>query len=754
MGRIDRALQRAARGEDLSALRAHRTGATGDGNDFDVTEPVVEGPSDGARFRERPSTRSSSSRPLPVSSVRIPSPAADEIRVWDVVQALRRRWVLVVAIIVASVTVAMVYNTVATPLYEARARIIIEPSSAEVVTFRPVGTEDQRTEEYFQTQVQVLRSRALAEKTLEKVGAPLSDTPPQGDAVADFMRSLDVTAVPGSRLVDVTALAKDPELSARAANAHAEAYLERNLETIARPSREASQWLTERLAELRKQVDSSQSALQQYREDRNAIPLEDRQNIDVQKLGQLSEAVTRSRTERIAKQALFDQLRSMQAGNQPLDSFPAILANSFIQQLKSELARLQRERAQLGEQLGDLHPDMVKVDTEIAEAERRLRVEIDSVLESTRNDFSTAQANERGLLAALAAQQQSVIASNRSAIGYGALQRDAASTQQIFEGVLQRFKEADLSAELQSNNVRILDAAVAPRRPVWPRTYLNATIALFGGLFAAIALALGMEFLNRRVESPEDIGEHFGVPLLGVAPRVAGSLKQLEGPDSSVPTVFREALRDLRARILLSPLASGVRMLVVTSTTPAEGKTVVANNLAVSMAMAGRRVLLVDADMRRPRLHDLHGVSRTPGLSDALVGSASIDVAVQRTAVEGLFLLPAGAPVANPADLLETNDVRAFLESLQDRFDLILIDSPPVMPVADASILANAAGAALFVVGAGSLRRETIQAAIARLHSVQTDVIGVVLNKAHQDRDAQYGYGYEASDIRGNNVRT
>jgi succinoglycan biosynthesis transport protein ExoP len=744
MGRIEKALQRAAGGaQDPAEPQIDEPVAGGSSARFDVTEGTEP------QADSRPNAAAAGGalvvreEPLPVWRQSRPD-TSDDIQLAAIAQTLsKRRW-QICGVVLAFVAAAVAYNLFATPLYEAHARVIVDPDAPQVVTFRPVVPEDQWwTEDYFRTQIEVLRSRALAEKTLAKVGMVAPGTAAEPAQLNWVLRSLRVSPLPESRLVDVSFTTDDPTLAARVANAHAEAYVEQNLDSLLRPSRDASTWLTDRLAELRQQVDASQTALQRYREQHDQISLEERQNIVVQKLGQLAQAVTTARTERIAKQALLDQLRSQEGSGAPLDSLPPILGNTFIQQLKGDLAGLQRERARLSEQLGELHPDMVKLTTAIEETERRLDAEISRVVDGVRKDFAAVQANERGLTTALEEQQREVLALNRSSIGYGALQRDAQSTQQIFESVLQRFKEADLSAELQSNNIRILDAAVVPTVPIWPRAWLNLVVALIGGLVMAVGLALGREHLNRRVDSPEDLGGTLGVPLLGITPAVSGRRRQLEGPEHSVPAVFREALRGIRARILLSPLAASARVLVVTSAMPQEGKTVVTSHLAVSMARTGRRVLLVDGDMRRPRIHRLHNVDRSPGLSDVMNGTVRVGAALCASSVDGLMLLPAGTPVSNPADVLEARGFKALVKDLSDEFDLILIDSPPVMAVADASILANAASTALFVVGAGAATRETIRAAIDRLASVQAQVIGVVLNRAYAD---EYSYPYDGRD--------
>ena len=321
---------------------------------------------------------------------------------------------------------------------------------------------------------------------------------------------------------------------------------------------------------------------------KDAVSLDGSQNIVGAKLTQLNTQVTTVRGEKVEKQAIYEQLMALQARGAPLDTFPAIMGNSFIQNLKTDLATLQRNRRQLSEQLGDLHPDMQKVDAEIAAVERKLGEEIGKTVESIRNDYRNAVAREERLTSVLEQSKREVMDLNQKSIAYGALQRDASSTQQIFETVLQRLKEAELSAELQTNNVRILDTALVPRDPILPRTQLNLTIALLIGLVLGLGSAIALEHFNPRITDAQDVAESLGVAVLGVAPRVPALQKGRLRYDSLSPA-FQEAIRSIRTRILLSAAHHDVKTLAVTSTMPKEGKTVVAASLAASLAATGRR---------------------------------------------------------------------------------------------------------------------------------------------------------------------
>jgi polysaccharide biosynthesis transport protein len=666
----------------------------------------------------------------------------DDVEIRQVLRMLLARWRLITAVMVASIGLAMLYNASSVKIYESRARLVIGPDSSQVVPFKGVSDDPNRYD-YFGTQLDILRSRDLARRTLERLKLLSADPRRQRGDISLLAGSLMVTPVREdltSRTVNVAVRSTDPEWAARMANGVAETYVEHNLELRRQGNREAAKWLTDRLNELRQEVTATASALQQYRERQNSVSLDDKQNIVLQNLNLLNGAATEVRTEKLQKKATYDHLMALQKSGAPLDTFPPILANTFIQQQKSLLGGLQQKRRQMSETLGDRHPDMEKIDAEITGAKQKLDEETDKIVQSIRNDYETAKSREEQLLGALGQQQREVLDLNQKAIAYGALQRDATSTQQIFETVLQRLKEAELSAELQTNNVRILDAALVPRVPILPRTWLNVSVAIGIGFVLAIGLAFILEYFDPRITGTNDVSDALGVPLLGITPKVA-ALKKGRGRFEMVPAVFHEAIRGVRTRILLSSGYGDIRTLAVTSTMPKEGKTVVAASLAASMAMTGRRVLLIDSDLRRARLHEVFGTRTSPGMSEVLAGAAKPSAALIESSVPGLFLMPAGHHPGG-SDLLDTDAVRQLLEGLHQVFDLIVLDCPPVMALADASIVANVATSVLFVVGSGSTNTTAARAAIDRLASVQAQVVGVVLNNAKVSRNPSYGYSY------------
>ena len=687
----------------------------------------------------------------------------------------KRRWAAS-TILLLVLLAALVQIFTATRVYEARTRILIESNEPNVVAFKEVIDQAQAQSDYYQTQYNILQSRTLARDTIEKMR--LWESPLLGDtdgflsrtsaqvrrlipyahdggaavpqsanrsgaqsrSIDVFLQNLTIAPVRNSRLVDIRFRLADPTVAAAVANGIAENYIEQSLAYKFTASRDANDWLQDQLAEQRANVEASELALQKYREQNDAISLDDRQNIVVQKLADLNAAVTRAKTERLQKEASYRQLEA--GGRDPalLDTFPAILGNTFIQQQKSELAALQRQQAQLGDRLGDRHPDMVKIRSAIQNAQAELQTEIAKVVQAVGTEYRAALAQETSLATALNQQKSEALAMNRKAIEYTVLERDVESGRQIYQSLMQRARETSVARDLKSSNIHVVDRAEIPRQPSSPRVVMSLGLAMFGGLFLACGIAFFFEYLDSRIKTPEEIETYLGLPSIGLIPALGTTWRNREPlVNRGVPPNFAEAFRTLRTNVYFSVAEKSCRVVVVTSSAPREGKTVVASNLAIGFAHLGQRVLLMDADLRRPRVHEMLAEDQEPGLSNAIVGDTKVSDAVRRTEVPGLCLLTAGRIPPNAAELLGSRRFKDLLASVRTQFDWVIIDSPPVMAVADPTILASMADSVVFVVAAETTSHRIARRAVEQLKRGRVVLAGGVLNRV---QIARHGYYY------------
>lgn len=693
----------------------------------------------------------------------------------------RRRWVAAAVFLLVQLLVVAVTFT-QTSIYEARVRLLIDPGTPNFVNFRGAVEEGQLRTDYYETQYTLLKSRTLARRTLSDLNlwsrapfggdsrpasarllhrveatlmsaassigevfrAPRAQASPlpgetsgQSRAIDALLGSLSVLPIRNSRMVDVTFRSPDPALAAEIVNRHAKAYIEQTMEFRFHTSKEATDWLAARLAESRSQVEAAENALQRYRERNDAISLEDRDNIIVQRVTDISVALTRAKTDRIEKEAVYRQFAAARGNPPALDSLPAILGNTFLQQQRLELSNLQRQEAQLAQKLGDRHPEMERIRSAVRSAQARLQVEMAKVVQSVHNDFLSAQAQERSLAGALEAHKREALEMNHKAIEFGVLKREAESARQIYDSLLQRAKEMGVSSELRTSSIRIIDPAEVPQAPITPNAWKSLTRSAAVGLVLAIAVAFAFERLDDRIRRPEDIKRHLGMPVLGLVPLVDSNPADARSVLArGVAPLFLEALRTLRTNVIFASADEGSRSVVVTSTDPSEGKTLVAANLATAFAQAGHRVLLIDADMRRAQVHGRFSLPLEPGLSNILVGSHKPAHTIRKIGDLPLWVLPAGKLPPNPTELLGSRPFKQFLVTLREHFDWVFIDTPPVLAVTDATVAAHGCSGVLFVVGADMVSHRAVSTAVERLGNVR--VMGTVLNRVDLHRQAYY----------------
>jgi polysaccharide biosynthesis transport protein len=725
----------------------------------------------------------------------------EEKHLWDYARVVyKRRWISVPAFLL--VFVSMTLNSMReTPLYRSQAQMLIEKDAPSVATLDQMfqSQEGWYNDEFYQTQHRILQSRSLAKRTIDtmnlwnvprlgngpepkarinptallwsifdgaislakrpfagaaEASAPTVPEQPsiheaaaQSARISEFLGGLTVTPVRNTRLVEIRYTSTDPVFAAEAANAVAAAYVQQTMEFKSTTSKEAGSFLADRLQEQKKAVEDSERTLQEFKERNGTVSMADgTSSISVQRLTEMNAALIKARTERISKEALYEQLKAMQAAG-TIDTFPAVLANDYVQGLKTNLAELQRQQAQLSERYGDNHPQMQASRTAVEQANGKLRAEINKVVEGVNNEYRAALAQEQSLQGAMNAQRSEALGQNKIGIAYSVLQREADSNRQIYENLLQRAKEAGITGERRVTNVRVVDAAEVPRGPFSPNLRGDMSFAFVAGLVFAIGLAFGVDYLDNRVKTPQELKTHFGVPFLGLVPTVAVE-KEGHNPllNNGVPQNFAEAFKSVRTNVLFSTAEEGLRTVVITSAGPGEGKSLVASNLALALAQAGQRVLLLDADMRRPRVHDIFGTAQEPGLSNVLSGNAKTTESIRKSSVPGLWLMPAGHIPPNPAELLGSRRFTDFIRTLDGHFDWVVLDTPPVMVVADSSIVSNQASGVVFVVRADHTTRQAIRAAAEQLEGANAHVIGSVLNRADVVGNPYYYSAYYRKD--------
>jgi capsular exopolysaccharide synthesis family protein len=552
--------------------------------------------------------------------------------------------------------------------------------------------------------------------------------------------------------VDVNFQAKDPVLAAKIVNTLANAYIDQNLETKLRAVQDAVKWLHSRIQEEGNKVEKAEQALLRYKEKHSIVTdfSSDVENITAQKLAQLNTQVVEVESERVEAETRYKQAMALSGTPDMLDSIPEVLNNELILQIKSMEVELYKRMSELSKRYGQKHPQMVAIESELKTLNKRKTQEVNRVINSLRNEYRVVLAKENFLKAALAKQKKDSLELNQKAIEYGVLRREAESARYMYELLIKRFKETSLTEDMKTGNIRIIDRSEVPKDPVKPKKKLNVFLAIILGLFTGIGLAFFFEYLDNTIKIPEDVKQHLKIPYLGLTPLFSTENKWNLRDDTSPELVTfnyprstaSESYRGIRTNIRFSSAESVPQVILITSAGPQEGKTITTANLAVTMAQADSKVIILDCDMRRPQIHKLFGIVKEHGVSNLLVGSSNAGEAIIHTRIPNLDVIPCGSIPPNPSELLGSTRMVTLLNALRKRYVHILIDSPPSTAVTDAVVLSKSVDGVILVIRAGDTAREIVKNGVAQFGAVGASILGAVLNGVDMGRDSYYYYQY------------
>ena len=704
----------------------------------------------------------------------IPDPRRiDDQRVPMLRQYLRiaMRWRYVILGIVAACGLfGLIATLLMTPKYTATATIEISREADKVTEFQGVDRETSvADQEFYQTQYGLLRSRSLSERVatqLRLVDDPkffamfgISDKDPAfqqfggrygaaGRAVRQrvagelLLRNLDIAPARLSRLVDIRFTSPDPALSARIANAWAENFIQTNLERKVQATSYGRNLLQRQLGQLKEKLDESQRQLVGYASAQRIINLPAQSGSDGRSTSErsiiaddlvaLNTALSQATADRIQVEARYQATRS----GTPTEA----LRNQAINNLRQRRAELAADYQRLMVQFEPGYPAAKAIRSQLDQLDRSISREEGRVSGSLLTDYREAQERERALQARVDQLKSNYLDLRRRSIQYNIYQQEVDTNRALYDGLLQRFKEIGVAGGVGVNNISVVDAADVPQRPSSPRLLINLAIALLAGVGLGALAAFGLEQIDEAIADPGEVERRLGLPLLGSVPKV----------NTGTP---KDALLDRKSDLVDAYLAvqtnlaftteHGVpRSFAVTSTRPAEGKSTTALALATTLARSQRRVILVDGDMRSPSVHHLGGVNHDHGLSNFLSGQDNIDALTFEMTDLGFTAMSAGPIPPNAAELLTGNRLSLLIEKLLQRFDHVVIDSPPVMGLADAPLIASRVEGVIYAVESHGIRSSMVRTALGRLASANARVIGGVLTK-FEARKAHYGYGYE-----------
>src|SRR5258705_5306391 len=732
-------------------------------------------------------------RPMPYKYVESPPPETGGPGSYDSLvdhwQILFRHRKTLLSFVVAGLVAAILISLIQTPIYRVRTSLEIQgPGFLEQEGTNDTGGNYASPESYVETQVKLLQSESLLEHVIDKLKlqneqpksglraftwrihrmlqfSDPSGLPEREKLMREIERNLTVRTSGSSRLLEVTYESPDPKGAADFANTLVSQFIELSQEERWKAAQGTAEWLTSHLDKMKAQLEQSETQMQEYARTSGLSFTSEKENLAESRLKELQDDLSKAQADRIGSQAKLES-----AKNNPADTLPEVLDDSTMREYRQRLTDLQRQYAELSATLTPQHYKEQRVQAQIDELKSAMQRERGNVVRRIGNEYSASLRRETLLSRARDVQAKIVADQSEKAIHYDTLKRDVDSNRHLYEVMLQRVKEASLASAMRDSNVLVVDRARPPLLPYRPSLPMNSAIGLCSSLLFGFGFVLLRARVNRRISVPGHPPVFLDLPELGVIPlddsvlprqissglnprRPAPSLPtwKSNGPELATwkrkPSMVAECARTTLTSILL-PIENGEgpQVIVITSPCPGDGKTTVTCNLSIAVAEIGRKVLLIEGDLRRPRLNSVFGVGNNWGLSDVLRGdgqleNVSVSHLVRETEVSGLYLLPGGSCGVTPSNLFYSPRMATLLKRLRGEFDMILIDAPPMIHLADARVLGHLSDGVVLVIRAGQTTTESALSACQRFAEDGTRVLGTILNSWDPKTTGVYGYG-------------
>jgi polysaccharide biosynthesis transport protein len=699
-------------------------------------------------------------------------------------KVLGKHWATMTACVIFAAGVALLYSKSQPKIYEATTMLEINPHADQ-----PLGEKDDGsslnigagiywdTREYYETEYKILVSDKVLRTVVRDLGLAndpeflgvksLPATPvPEGDLIDALRGRLIVDPVKNSRLVLLHADDTDPKRAARISDAVANAFIDQNLRNAVSATSDAVDWLKGQLDHVKGDLDKNENALHEFKQDNNlpSTSINETSNMLRVEMQDLDTALTHTRTRREELVARHAELQKV-LENDP-DKLPAseLLASSYLQSLRLQYQDAVKEHdALIAEGKLDNHPSVKRAAEHLAATKSALLAEVKNIKDAVERDLAIVTREEGGERTLFEQSRKQAVDLNMKEIEYHRLDRSREQNEKLFQLLLSRMKEAEVAAMMRVNNIRVVDTAAEPKGPIRPRTMVNLGVGVLAGLLLGVALGWGREQLDNSLKTPDDLEQRLNVTFLGLLPEMAeegesggygyGRRKRRRPakPNELSPELIvheqplsgiAEAARSIRTNLMFMNPDKPYRKLLVSSAAPSEGKTTVACSIAIAFAQGGQRVCIVDCDLRRPRIHRIFDRAGDAGVTNVIVGNATVDEVVKPTLVQNLWSVPAGPTPPNPADMLHSERFKKFLSDLGDRFDRVVIDSPPVVPVTDSAIISTLVDGTVFVVRAFSTTRHLGHQGLRALRDVDSPVVGAVLNAVNLNK-REYNYYYQ-----------
>jgi succinoglycan biosynthesis transport protein ExoP len=654
---------------------------------------------------------------------------------------LRRRYWIFIATFIIVVLSTVIHTFQQTPIFRAATTLVIDPDIPPIIDFKDIPPYAGSSKEYYETQFKIICSRNVLINTLDILGMLVDKNMEESNVILNaFHKNILVEPVKDTRIVKVSVDNADAALATNLVNTLARVYIKHNLDDRKDSSKDAFLWLSEQLAILKAKVEKSEMDLLQYKEEEDIVSLEKRQSLLEERISEMNENYTAALQTHLELETMLNELKQLEKNPEMSESLPRILENNFVQQIKQEYSRLELQLAQVSKKYKEKHPKIVSLQSQIDNIKERLANEVRKIAKSIEIEHRISKANISTIKRNLDELKRESMSLAQQAIQYGVLQREAESNRNMYDVLLHRLKETDISGNINSNNIRIVDEAVTPTSPIRPNKRKNIILSILLGLSLGIGLCFLVEYFDDSIKQEEDVTIFLKETLLGVIPKDKYIFSDNgKGGHKAINRAYRE----IKTVLNIYRQDHVLHTVLVTSTIKGEGKTTTVVYLGKIFAQSGLKVLLIDADLFNPRLGKILQVETKVGIRDYYLNTMKVDEIVKQTNVNNLYLIPAGLISPDPSEIISSDKMKELIHKVKSSFDIILIDSPPVIAALEVAALGSYVDGISLIVKANGPSTNLVKKVVDDLKSFKGKIVGVILSSVkYSTRYGNYYYYY------------
>lgn len=681
-----------------------------------------------------------------------------EIHLRDYLRTIYKRRYTVYTFFIIVFIVVLIGTLSTTPIYRAATSVLIEKSQASNMSMMyPYYFSYDPA--FYETQYQLIRGASVARKVVEMIDlektygsyfpderesfSHLEEGAKKNKLINEISGNISVSPIKDSKIVSISYMSESPEFAALIVNSVAKAYISEILDMKMSHTRYALEWMTKKAEEEKTKLEKSERALQKYMKENDIVTLQNKVTITPERLSEFNSQLIQAQTRRKELGSLYRKVATGKIAD--AETIPAVATDPTVASLRGEILKAEQTIEEFLKKYGQKHPTMIRAREDLKTLKEKREQQIRRVIQSIKNEFELAKSKEESLRAALSGSKAEALNLNEKFIQYGVLLREVETSSQLYDALIKRIKEQSVTEEIQTVDVWIVEKAGVPGKPVRPKKSLNILLGIIVGLFGGVGLTFFFDYLDNTIKSPDDVENRLGLAVLGMVPLLhakEGNIEELLIQDPQA--TFSEHYKNLRTALLLSSASKPPQNILVTSMGPEEGKTVTSVNLALTIAESDYSVLLIDSDLRRPRVHSVFGLNNAKGLSTYLAGASS-SIHIIKGPKENLSIIPAGPLPPNPSELLGSYKLHELIRVLKERYNIIIWDSPPLMTVTDSLILSKALDGTVIVTKAGKTTFDIVRRGLKairgrRAADSESRILGVVINAIDVKKSDYYYY--------------